>query len=64
MIRVSCELGADCLWVVTEDSLVGQFHRRAFYPWEADLLADEHAEADWVAEALDHLTAISGAGEE
>lgn len=59
MNRISCELGPDCLWVVTEDSSVGQFDRRAFYPWEADLLTAEHEGAEFLTEALAHLTAIS-----
>lgn len=64
MISIACELGNDCLWVVTENSSLGQFDRRAFYPWEGELLAAEYSEADWLPSALAHLASISiGDGE-
>jgi hypothetical protein len=64
MIRIDCELGTDCLWVVTENSELGQFDRRAFYPWEADPLTAEFSEEDWLPSALAHLASISAGSSE
>lgn len=64
MMNVHLELGSDCLWVVTENPDVGQFDRRAFYPWDSDLLANEYADAVWLSEAHAHLDSISTGGEE
>ena len=63
-MNVHLELGTDCLWVVTENVEMGQFDRRAFYPWDEGLLLFEFSEEDWLPEALAHLALISTGGSE
>lgn len=63
-MRILWEAGLDCLWVVSEDSSKGLFDRRAFYPWDSELLTELHSEADWLADALAHLGSLTLGGEE
>lgn len=63
MMRVFWEAGPDCLWVVSENPDQGLFDRRAFYPWDSTLLAELHSEAEWLEEALEHLTGLAAEGE-
>lgn len=63
-MNVHLELGTDCLWVVTEKVEVGQFDRRAFYPWDSAALASEFSDAPWLPSALAHLASITVVGGE